>query len=272
MEILTEEIKKRISRELLRQILLKEFSSIGITISLVIDELYANIPANKRISYGIVHTVKVLATYLHCLLVESGEPFFKTASSLFQASNDFKSKTVSLGILSFDGLEDYQRVLPYFGTAAASEDWNTREISQILFRKLIKKFPPEIKEYLLKLVKSEDPNLRRFVSETLRPVCENVWFYKNPGYSLSIIHHLFQESNSYPRTSVGNNLSDLARRLPDLVYGLVSELVAGGNKNSYWIAYRACRNLVKKEPAKVMDLLKVDEYRYKKKIYQRNQE
>jgi cytochrome bd-type quinol oxidase subunit 1 len=31
----------------------------------------------------------------------------------------------------------------------------------------------------------------------------------------------------------------------------------------------ACRNLVKKEPIKVMDLLKVDEYKYKKRIHKR---
>ena len=80
---------------------------------------------------------------------------------------------------------------------------------------------------------------------------------------------MFRESAPYPRTSVGNNLSDLARRLPELVYGLVEELVASGDKNSYWIAYRACRNLVKQEPVRVMDLLQVDEYKYKKAVYKR---
>ena len=51
---------------------------------------------------------------------------------------------------------------------------------------------------------------------------------------------------------------------------LVEELVNSGDKNSYWIAYRACRNLVKKEPIKVMDLLKIDEYKYKKRVYVRD--
>ena len=69
---------------------------------------------------------------------------------------------------------------------------------------------------------------------------------------------------------MGNNLSDLARQLPDLVYTLVEELVKSGDKNSCWIAYRACRNLVKKEPIKMMDLLKVDEYKYKKRIHKRS--
>jgi 3-methyladenine DNA glycosylase AlkC len=81
---------------------------------------------------------------------------------------------------------------------------------------------------------------------------------------------MFRESSPYPRTSVGNNLSDLARKLPDLVCDLVRGLVDSGDKNSYWIAYRACRNLVKKDPIKVMDLLKTDEYKYKKRRYKRD--
>jgi 3-methyladenine DNA glycosylase AlkC len=87
---------------------------------------------------------------------------------------------------------------------------------------------------------------------------------------MPIIREMFKESCSYPRTSVGNNLSDLARCCPDTVYGVVRDLVDNGDKNSHWIAHRACRNLVKKEPLRVMGLLKVDEYRYKKRIYRRS--
>ena len=155
-------------------------------------------------------------------------------------------------------------------SAASSSDSNIREFSQMFFRKLIKKYPDEAKEFLLKLVSSDDPNIRRFVSETLRPVQENRWFYDDPDYSPSILKNMFKESSAYPRTSVGNNLSDLARKLPDLVYGLVGELVSSGDKNSYWIAYRACRNLVKDDPIRVMDLLEVNEYKYKKRIHRRD--
>ena len=140
----------------------------------------------------------------------------------------------------------------------------------MFFRKLIKTYPEEMSKFLLELVKSEDANTRRFVAETLRPVQENRWFYKNTDYPLSILKNMFKESSPYPRTSVGNNLSDLARQLPELVYGLVKELVDSGDKNAYWIAYRACRNLVKKEPVRVMDLLNVDDYIYKKRRYMRN--
>jgi len=270
MEILNKEIETRIQSDIINLALRGKYDLARDNIPHVIYELYANIPDNKRISYGIVHVVKTLSEYLYTHLVEIDAPVYRIASHMFDESDDSQSKGVSLGILSYYGLGDYKKALPYFESAAASSDWEVRELAQMFFRKLIKKHPGEMKEYLLKLVKAKDANIRRFVAETLRPVQENRWFYKNPDYPLSILNNIFRESSSYPRTSVGNNLSDLARGLPDLVYDLVAELVESGDKNSYWIAYRACRNLVKKEPVKVMDLLKVDEYKYKKRIHKRS--
>ena len=270
MEILNREIEKKIQHDIIRPVLDKKYDLVIRNIPGIIDKLYANIPDNKRISYGRVYTIKILSEYLYNRFIELDVQTFEVASNIFNKSDDFKSKGVSLGVLSFYGLNDFKKVLTYFESAAVSSNWDVRELSVILFRKLIKKYPDEMKEYLLQIVKSEDANIRRFVSETLRPVRENQWFYKNPDYPLSILKNMFKESSSYPRTSVGNNLSDLARRLPELVYGIVKELVDSRGKNSYWIAYRACRNLVKREPIKVMDLLRVDEYKYKKRIYKRS--
>ena len=269
MNLLTDKLESTIQETILVPALRGEYARAVSAISPVLDELHANIPEKKRISYGITHTVKVLAEHLHAHLAGEGAPVFEIASKLYNHSKTHQEAGVTLGILAEYGLSDYPPVLPFFERAAASQDWILREFTQMFFRRLIKKHPAEMQAFLLRLVKSEDPNLRRFVSETLRPVQENKWFCKEPDYSLTVLRHLFRESASYPRTSVGNNLSDLARRLPELVYGLVEELVASGNKHSYWIAYRACRNLVKKEPVRVMDLLGVDEYKYKKAVYQR---
>ncbi len=250
MKILTNDIEKKIEERIIHNLLQKEYDSAVRTIPNIIDELYANIPDNKRISYGIVHTVRVLSECLYTQLAESDLPVFESASYLFEISDNFKTRSVSLGVLSFYGLDNYKKVLPYFESAAASSNFDLREMAQMFFRKIIKRHPDKMKEYLLHLTKSKDANIRRFVSETLRPVQENRWFYKNPDYPLSILKNMFKESSPYPRTSVGNNLSDLARKLPDLVYDLVKELVDSGDKNSYWIAYRACRKLVKKRSYK----------------------
>jgi len=56
----------------------------------------------------------------------------------------------------------------------------------------------------------------------------------------------------------------------EIAWPIVEKLALNGDKTSYWIAYRACRNYVKNEPLKVMDLLDVDEYKYKKRIQRRS--
>ena len=271
LQILNHKIETKIQQGIIVNVLQRKYNLAVKHVPRVLEALYRNIPENKRISFGRVYTVQVLSRYLFLSLAENSAEPYEVGAALFENSEDFKSKGVALGILSLYGLDDYEKVLPFFGGSASSADWDMREFAQMFFRKLIRKWPDAMKEYLLNLTKSKDPNIRRFVNETLRPVKENKWFYNNPDYSLSILRKLFRESSSYPRTSVGNNLSDLARHLPNLVFGLVETPVASGDRNSYWIAYRACRNLVKKEPIKVMNLLHVDEYKYKKKVYKRSE-
>jgi len=267
MQILDPILETKIQTKILPPLMGGGYPQASAGIVCVLDGLYANIPAKKRISYGIVHTIKVLSGYLYEHLATTHGSVIEITANLFEQSGESRVKGVALGILSFYGLQDYHPVLPYFNTAAAAGDWQLRELAQMFFRRLIKKYPVEMKEFLLHLVDSTDANLRRFVSETLRPVQENQWFYQHPEYPLSVLRRMFREASPYPRTSVGNNLSDLARRLPEMVYALAGELVASGDRNSYWIATRACRNLVRKEPKRVMELLGVEEYRYKKSIY-----
>jgi 3-methyladenine DNA glycosylase AlkC len=144
-----------------------------------------------------------------------------------------------------------------------------REFSAAGLHLIIPKNRELIRPWLIETIQYEDPNLRRMVSEALRPVTVNRWLQDEPEYSLGVLRNLFNENHPYPRTSVGNNLSDLSKRNPELIYSVVGELVASGDPNSYWIAQRACRNLVKADPERVMDLLGVDEYRYKDRQYSR---
>lgn len=269
MNLLSEYILQEIEIRIIHPLLEKSYDSSLNWISKIQSELYQNIPDRKRISYGRFHTIKVLSRHIFSRLIDLNAPAFDISTKLFEKSSDYISRGVALGVLSFCGLDNFEHVLPYFETAATADHWETREFAASFFSKLIKKYPEEAQKYFLKLVKSDNPNLRRFASESLRPVGENRWLYDNPDYTLSILKHLFRESAPYPRTSVGNNLSDLARRHTEMVYDLVKQFVDSGNRHSYWIAYRACRNLVKQEPIRVMDILKVDEYKYKQRVHRR---
>jgi 3-methyladenine DNA glycosylase AlkC len=269
VNIINEEFKKQIKKDIIENFLSGRDADGVANIPLVLDGLYAAIPDNKRISHGRYYTIKILGEYLYTELLSAGTDVFDIGVKIFNQGTEFRTYGVALSVLSFYGLGDVQRILPYFEKAAASEHWEAREFAASFFKKLIREHPVKMRTYLLTLVMSEDSNIRRFVSETLRPVVDNRWLNDDPQYSLGILRHLFRESVAYPRTSVGNNLSDLARRNPDLIYTIVGELVAMEDKHAYWIAHRACRNLVKKEPEKVMGLLSVDEYRYKGRVHRR---
>ena len=97
------------------------------TPQVVRDALDVVAPTSLRISYGMVHTIKVLSEYIYTQLIELDAPVDEIGSNIFNKRRDFKSKGVSLGILSFYGLEDHEKVLPYFESAAASSDWNVRD-------------------------------------------------------------------------------------------------------------------------------------------------
>lgn len=270
MNLLDEKIETLIQTAIVDNFLQGENDLAINSIPMVLDAMYAAIPEVKRISYGRYTTIKILAERLYNDFEEANLSTLETGAMIVTRSGDHRVIGVGLGMLSYHGMADYVNVLPYFEAAAKADHWEPREYAQGLFRKIIKKHPVEIREYLLQMVQSEEPNLRRFVSETLRPVVENKWLYKDIDYSLSILRYLYKEPHPYPRTSVGNNLSDIARRKPELVYGLVAELVAMNDVNARWIATRACRNLVKVDPIRVMNLLGVNEYKYKQRVYNRS--
>ena len=269
MDLITATIETQIQAEVMGNFLRGDYQAAVDHIRPVLDSMYDQIPEKKRISHGRYTTIKVLAENLFEDIRNAHLPVLETGVAILDHSNDHRTTGVGLGILALYGLDDFHSILPYFETAAQAGHWEPREYAQGLFRKVVKAHRTQIHPYLLAYARSESPYLRRFVSEMLRPVVENQWLYQDLDYSLSIIRHLFREAHPYPRTSVGNHLSDIARRDPERVYQLVAELVSMDDKNATWIATRACRNLVKKEPTRVMDLLGVDTYKYKDRVYKR---
>lgn len=269
LDIFSEEIKQNIEISIVHPVISGDYTRAMSAIPGIQENLYANIPDDKRASYGRYYTVKILSQYLFNRLEERGSPVLDVGATIFEIGDSYMTKGVCLGLISYYGTRYPEGVLPYYEIGAGHEHWELREFAAAFFRKLIKAHPNKIRVCLLALTQSEDPKLRRFVSETLRPVAENRWIHKDPEFSLSILRNLFHERDAYPRASVGNNLSDLSKRNPDLVFRIVEELVHSGERNANWIAHRACRNLVKKDPARVMDVLGVDRYQYKQRVYLR---
>lgn len=231
-----------------------------------------DIPIKKRISYGKYTIIKKMGFIIYPLLQQCKiNPY--TFSRKLVKNKDFDQflRSLAIQIISIYGKEtgELKRILPIFEKAAADDYWELRECSAGFIRKLIKTYPNDMKKWYKKIVKSNDPCLRRFASESIRPVADNKWFKKRPDFCFSILKNLYHESHNYARTSVGNNLSDWSKIEKERVFKIIEQLVKENDKNSYWIAYRACRNLIKTEPNRVLDLLGIDEYKYKKNIYHR---
>lgn len=239
----------------------------------LINQIRSDIPEKRRISTGRYSIVKALGIELYPLLEKADIEILDFGERIFNhPEGDPFVRSLAIQLFSLSGMEtgDLERVLPYFEKAAVDGDWIVRECASGFIRKLVEKYPDQMRAWYLKVVQSPDPNQRRFVSESLRPVVENRWFHKEPEYAMGIIRHLFQEPTPYPRTSVGNSLSDWMRVNEEIAWPIVVELAHNGDKNSHWIAYRACRNLVKKDSTRVMDMLGVDEYKYKNRLHRRN--
>ena len=234
------------------------------------DDLYAAIPDKKRQSRGITWVLMQLGLLL---AAKCGDPeHVRAASTAFFEAMELKDRLIGVPIymMAEYGITYPEKVFDFFIKAGGSGQWEVREFAASGFRRIIKPNCDVALPWLSQCTQNENPNVRRFTSETLRPVVENRWLNDAPHPSLEILRLLFCESHPYPRTSVGNNLSDLSHRNPDLILPVVQDLVASGNKNSYWIAYRACRNMVKREPERIMDILRVDQYHYKDRNFFHN--
>lgn len=227
------------------------------------DEIYNAIPPKQRIGCGITWVLERISALIcsaglddvQIQLIASG-----LASTLPETDRLFG---VPIFLMANYGQRHPAEALPFFERVAASEDWVVREFAQGAFRYIIRPHKDFIQPWLQQIAQSRQPYQRRFACETLRPVTVNRWMLEAPEYPLSVLRLMYRESHPYPRTSVGNNLSDLSRRQPELILSIVQELMAMSDANSAWIAYRACRNLVKAQPQQVLDLLRVDEYHYK---------
>lgn len=268
MNIINDSIKIKIDNGILSNLRSNNFAKVNKHIENVLSELYNNIPDNKRSSYGVVHTMKVLTDFLFSEIESTSLSTY--AINIYNKAKHHNVKGVGLGLITYQSLNNFKFGVRYFLDAASSNNWQLREYAQMFFRKVTNKYPEKTQLFLFEQAESEEANIRRFVAETLRPVVENRWILKEPNYSLSVLNKMFNDNNRYVRNSVGNNLSDLSKHHPELILDLVRKLTLSKDINAYKIAWRACRNLVKKYPLEVFGALNTNEYKYKSSIYRRS--
>ena len=98
-------------------------------------------------------------------------------------------------------------------------------------------------------VSDPDPHVRRLCSEGSRPRLP--WapripaFVEDPSPILTILESLKSDQSSYVRRSVANNLGDIAKDHPDLVFEICESWLSDATKEVKWVIRHALRHPAK---------------------------
>ncbi|MHA2139808.1 MAG: DNA alkylation repair protein [Candidatus Hodarchaeales archaeon] len=225
-----------INEQLWQEDLLTDSDFIKINEFLTLE--YNTIPTKERIGKGRFFIAKVSAKGIISLISHHHEnilfesvhrlflfaekhdyPFLRyfclvLAGEIAVLSNDLLSKIFDLTLKWVD-----------------HPDWEVRETAGYIIRRGLKYQPEFVLSALDSWITSPSENVRRAVAESLRPLAEIKWL-RDPVKNDQILILLSQlkcDSSAYVRTSVGNNLKDLTKYMPEKILALAEQWILGFN-------------------------------------------
>ena len=229
---------------------------------------YDSIPEKERIGKGRLYITKIIGKTLYnfikinCFNLSSKEkpnPEFieavKKSITIMAENPDTLRIAIQLAAnLAMESFEDIIDQIQLWGT---HENWEIREDTCHLIISGLKKSKNMTLNLLKQWAKAENENIRRLVAESLRPRAEIKWL-RDPDENdvvLEILTSLNHDSSIYVRKSVGNNLKDLTKYMPEKILNLIEDwlnnkekLDAKGQQNLVWTIYHALRWLKAKKP------------------------
>ncbi len=123
------------------------------------------------------------------------------------------------GVFLFGYLSDNSDILTFMrDEVSKDENWRVQEVLAKSFDKYCKNIGyenaiPVIDEWL----SSDNPNIRRAVTEGLRIWTSRPYFKENPQEAIKRLVALKEDASEYVRKSVGNALRDISRKFPELI-------------------------------------------------------
>lgn len=143
-----------------------------------------------------------------------------------------------------------EEILEQIQFLSADKHFGVREISWLAIRSSIIKNLEKSLEILLSWTSSEDENIRRFATESIRPRgvwCEHIGqLKKEPELGLKILNALKSDPSKYVQDSVGNWLNDASKTRPDFVKDLCEKWKKESpRKETLYIIKKALRTIEK---------------------------
>lgn len=149
------------------------------------------------------------------------------------------------------GLNDFETSIP------ALEHFTKYSSSEFAVRAFILQDEKRMMRQMLEWAGSDNHHVRRLASEGCRPRLP--WavslpaFKKDPQPVLKILQRLKNDDSEYVRRSVANNLNDISKDNPEIVFAIAQRWL-GKNKNTNRLIKHACRTLLKQGDQQVLNL------------------
>lgn len=144
----------------------------------------------------------------------------------------------------YNGGED-----PFEASMKAQYELTKRSTSEFSIRSFLIEYQERTLARLNEWINDPDPHVRRLCSEATRPRLP--WasripaFIKDPSPILPILEALKNDPSLYVRRSVANNLGDIAKDHPELVFGICEQWLGDAGKELKWVIRHALRHPAK---------------------------
>lgn len=129
--------------------------------------------------------------------------------------------------------------------------------SEFAVRPFIIQYPERMMTQMKNWASHDNEHLRRLATEGCRPrlpwAMALPMFKKDPSPVLEILDLLKQDESLYVRRSVANNLNDIAKDHPEIVFNIAKAWL-GKHPDTDWLVKHACRTLLKQGHSQTLAL------------------
>jgi len=193
---------------------------------------YELIPEKERIGKGSVYISKNAAVGAFSIIKDKVNvlDFVEKCFNYKKIEKENHLKNFAIALLSEAISSDKKlliKSLVLIKEWADHNQWEIREMAGLPLRIGLKRDPSVIFSTFRNWARSDNPNLRRIVAESMRPLSDIKWLRnpeKNDGV-LQILSILNADSSEYVRKSVGNNLKDLSKYMPEKILNILKSWI-----------------------------------------------
>lgn len=196
---------------------------------------YKIIPDKERVGKGSVYIAKVVAEGVFPLILSNRKLDTRQLLSRIRGLFAFGEQVKNIDVFNLACclLAEYSTIDDESATEALRlckkwanhDDWRVREMSGYTIRKSLKNFKETTISIIDTWLISNNENTRRVVIESIRPLRDIKWL-RDPAKNdlvIKLLGKVRADESEYVRKSVGNNLKDLSKYMPQKILDVAAD-------------------------------------------------